>query len=253
MLAALPGGKHHRGVLDRRVPGCLGDQPVFLDQPCSRGQVAGQDVDSGQVAERELEVHERACVPRDLYLAGVKGMPGFEVPQLEGDDAAGSTGGKPELATVFSGAGAQGQEHLKCVGQRRGGRLISLRVSQRDRVEQDIDRAWRLRPGRRGPCRQGRLAHAARPVQITRPQRGPKCFQVCRAGQRGVDGLEAPGRAEQHPRRARAAHLVESDLSAQVLHLRRRERVQRSGLGRDQQAQRRVQRARVPFAPRRRK
>ena len=73
-----------------------------------------------------------------------------------------------------------------------------------------------------------------------------------RAGQPGVDRLEAPGRAEQQPGRVAAAALVKGDLPAQQLHLRGLQRVERIGLDGDQQPQGRIQRAGVAFGPRRR-
>ena len=55
----------------------------------------------------------------------------------------------------------------------------------------------------------------------------------------------------EQPRRLAGAALVEGDLAAQLLDLRRLQRVDRAGLDRDQQLQRRVERAGVALRPRR--
>ena len=56
------------------------------------------------------------------------------------------------------------------------------------------------------------------------------------ARQRGIDRLEAAGRAQQQPRRVAAAALVESDLSAQALQLGGLQCIQRASLDGDQQS-----------------
>ena len=69
------------------------------------------------------------------------------------------------------------------------------------------------------------------------------------AGQTHIDRLELPGCAEQQPGRVAAAVLVEGDLTAQAFHLRGLACVHRSGLGRDQQPQRRIQLTSPAFGP----
>ena len=69
LLPAPPGREHHRGIRNGRVPGRLRDQVIFFDQPRRRGQLAGENVGSGQVVERERQVHERAGVAGELDLA----------------------------------------------------------------------------------------------------------------------------------------------------------------------------------------
>ena len=107
--------------------------------------------------------------------------------------------------------------------------------------------------GRRGARGLGGLPHAPGDVQvaahIAASQRASRCVSRASAG---VERLEAPGRAEQQPGRVAAAALVQGDLPAQVLHLRGLQLVQRAGLDRDQQPQRRIQRASVAFGPGRR-
>jgi len=72
------------------------------------------------------------------------------------------------------------------------------------------------------------------------------------AGQADVERLKAPCRAEQQPGGVGAAALVKGDLPAQVLHLGGPQLIQRAGLDRDQQPQRRIQCAGVAFGPGRR-
>ena len=64
-------------------------------------------------------------------------------------------------------------------------------------------------------------------------------------------GVEAPRRADEQPRGLADAALVEGDLAPQLLDLRGLQRVDRPGLDRDQQLQRRVERAGVALRPRR--
>jgi hypothetical protein len=145
--------------------------------------------------------------------------------------------------------GVQGYKQLQCPGQRRRSRRVPLRQPQRERVEHDVDRARRVGTGRRGPGGLGRLPHAARPLQIAGHQRGSERIQVHLAGQAGIERLKQPGRAQQQPGCVAAAVLVRRDLAAQALHLRGLVRVQRSGLGRDQQPQRRIRLPGLAFGP----
>jgi hypothetical protein len=97
----------------------------------------------------------------------------------------------------------------------------------------------------------GRLPHAAGAAQVARPHRGHECFQVRLAGQAGVERVEQPGRAEQEPGCGGAALLVKGDQPAQALHLCGAQRVRRSGPGRDQQRQSRIEGTRVMLGLRR--
>ena len=63
----------------------------------------------------------------------------------------------------------------------------------------------------------------------------------------GVERVESPGRADEQPGRLAGPALVERDLTAQLLDLRRLQRVDGAGLGRDQQLERVVERSCVPF------
>jgi hypothetical protein len=68
----------------------------------------------------------------------------------------------------------------------------------------------------------------------------------------GVQRLEPPGRAEQQPTGVAGSSLVKCDLSAQAIQLCGPQRVRWPGLDRDQQSERRVERAGVEFGPGRR-
>ena len=193
-----------------------------------------------EAVKRELQLNEGAHVAGYLNLAGGQGIPGLEVPQLQRDDGAGSPSGEPEPAPGFADIGVQADKQLKRPGQSRRRRRVPLCHPQRDRVEQDVDRARRVGAGRRSPCGLGRLPHTAGPAEMAGEHRGPERLQVRLAGRGGVERLSKPGRAQQQPGGVATAAPVEGDLPAQELHLHGLACVQRPGFGRDQQPQRRV-------------
>jgi hypothetical protein len=84
-------------------------------------------------------------------------------------------------------------------------------------------------------------------VEVTGPYRSPKRLQVRLARQPGVEWLKAPGGAKEEARRVAAAPLHQGDLTAQLLDFGDPQRVRRSSLDRDQQPERRIQRAGVAF------
>ena len=191
-LLAAPGREHHLGIRNRRVPGRLRDQAILFDQLRRRGQLAGEKVGPGEEVERELQVHERARVAGELNLASGQGMPGLGVPQLEGDDGAGSGTGEPEPAADLVGADVRGENQLECSGQRRRGRRVSLRQPQS-----------RTR-------RAGRRPHAAgrdRAARRARPRRPPARRRGC-PGRRPTSRPRAPPGASRAPSRRRAARGV---------------------------------------------
>ncbi len=159
----------------------------LVEQLGRRGHLAGQKIGYSQVVERELQVHEGTGVAGGLSLAGGEGMPGLEVPQLYGDEAAAAPGAdQPEPAAGLAGAGVQGEQQLERPGERGYGGCISLGVTQRERVEQDVGRARRVWSGRRGERGLGRLPHAAGAAQVAGPLRGHERFQVRLTGQAGI-------------------------------------------------------------------
>ncbi len=115
-LPAAPGRQHHLGIRNRRVPGRLGDQAIFFEQPGRCRQLAGDNVGRGKDVERELQVHQRTGLASEPDLASGHRMPGVEVPQLKGDDGAGPSASEPEPAAGFVGAGVQSQNQLKGPG-----------------------------------------------------------------------------------------------------------------------------------------
>ena len=58
----------------------LRDQVIFFNEPRRYSQLSGENVRSGQVVERERQVHERASVAGELDLANGQGTPGLEIP-----------------------------------------------------------------------------------------------------------------------------------------------------------------------------
>ena len=189
LLPAAPGREHHRGIRNRRVPGRLRDQAIFFDQPLPLWQLAGEKVDSGELAERELQVYEGAGVAGELNLAGGQGMPGLEVPQLEGDDAAHSRRRSHSQRPTSPSADVQGEKQLERPGQRRRGRCVPLRVP-----------AARTR-------RAGRRPHAAardRAARRARPRPPPARRRGCR-DRRPTSRPRAPPGASRGPGRRRAA------------------------------------------------
>ena len=171
-------------------------------------------------------------------------MKGFGIPQLDGDDDAGSSAGEPERAAGLVVGDVQGQEQIECSGQRRRGGGVSIGHPHREPVEQDVDRTRRFGAGGRCTRSLGRLQQSARDFQIA-GHRGPERLEVRLARQSGVERLEVSGRAHEQPAGVAAAALLKSDLPAQALHLGGSQGVERAGLDRDQQAECRVERAGV--------
>ena len=175
-LLAAPGRKDHLGVRDRRVPGRLRDQAILLDRQRRRGELARDEMGSGDEVQREAQLHERARVAGDLCLASGQDMPGLGVPQLERDDDAGSGPGEPEPAAGLVGGDLPCEDQLECPGQRRRGRRVAVRQLDRQAVEQDVDGPRRVGAGRRRPGGLGGLAQGA--VQVARPHRGHERLEV---------------------------------------------------------------------------
>ena len=177
LFLAPPGREHHLGIGNRRIPGRLRYQMIFFDQPRCRGQLAGENMGPGQVVERKRQVRERTPFARELDLADRQGMPGLEVPQLHGDDLADPPAGEPQPVARFAGADVQRENHLERPVKGGGGRRVSLRQPQCDRVQQDINRTRRAGTKRCGARSPGRFAHDGT-ADVVNPHRGPKGFQV---------------------------------------------------------------------------
>ena len=148
-------------------------------------------------------------------------------------------------------AGVERENRLERPGQRGGGGRVSRGHPQRDRVEQDVDRARRRRSGRCRARGLGRLPDLGMPMSLAHiaATRASRC--AARAIPASACCRRRAALSSSRPRVVAAA-LVKGDLPAQQLHLRGLLRVERVGLDGGQQAQRRVQRAGVAFRPRRR-
>ena len=170
-------------------------------------------VASGKKAECELQLHERPRVSRELRLASGQDMEGFGVPQLDGDDDAGSSTGEREPAAGFVVGDVQSEKQLECAGKRRCGRCVSVRQPHRERVEQDVDRTRRLGTGGRCARGLGGLQHTAGDIQVI-GHRGAERLEVRLACQVGVERLEASGCAHEQPAGIAAASLLQRDLPA---------------------------------------
>ena len=177
-------------------------------------------------------------------------MPGVGVPQLEGDRlghlAPASQSDRPTSSLPTSCASSSSSARVK----RGRGRLVALRQPDRERVEQHVHRARPVRD-RPGAARAASAAasSAAGGIEIIRPQRRHERLQVRLAGQANVKRRQASGGAQQQRSRVAAALLLQRDLPAQVLRLRRRVGVQLLSLECDQQPERRVERAGIPLRP----
>ena len=175
----------------------------------------------GEELERELQPHERAHLAGHADLALGQDMPGVGIPQLERGDRAGSGTGEPGPATDVAGS-LQRDDGLEGSAQGGGRGRVALRHPGRERVEQQIHRAGRVRPGRSGARRFGCLQQAA-----PGPHRRAERLEVGHARLLGVERLEAPRRADEQLCRLPHAALVEGDLSPQLLDLCDLQRVDR--------------------------
>jgi hypothetical protein len=249
ILVTLEGGLHHGGVRHWRIAGRLRDQPVFVNQCGSLGQLTGEQVVVGEEVQRELQLDECTCLAGEFDLAGSEHLAGVEVPDLGGDHATGPVVDEPEQAPDILGSQIQAANDLQRVGQGRRGGRISLGEPHRERVQHNVDGAGRM--ASRG-CRAGRLGrrgHAIRHPGPAGPDGGRKRLQMRLARNLGPERSEAPGRVEEQPSGVATAALVEGDLSAQVFHLGTAQGVGRSGVDGKQQALRGLQRAGVALRP----
>ena len=117
-------------------------------------------------------------------------------------------------------------------------------------VEQRVGR--RRRALRRGRAQRGLGdgPRSGRAVPAACPHRGPERLEVRLASQAGGHRLESSGRVGQTPRRLVQAELVEGDLSMQHLDAGAPELVERLGVERAEQSQRRVERTGIALGGR---
>ena len=194
-------------------------------QRLRRGELAGENVDARSQVERQRQDGQRAGVAGELDLSGGEHEPAFVVPQIHGGAAREPQPADPVLAGELVGA-----ERPQCPLQHRRSGGIPLRVQHRKPVEEKI---WRSRWFRRRgcpACRIRRLAHAVAGAQATGGDRRGQRLQIGHARNAGIERLEPFGRLEQQGWGVSATVDGELDLTAQQLHLRALELVQRSGL-----------------------
>jgi hypothetical protein len=160
LLLAPPRRKEHRVRGDRRGRGRLCDQPLLFNEPCRRAQLTLHDVRRGQPQHSGPQLHEGARIASYLSLASGQGMQCLPVAPLHGDAHAGSASGEKAPAAGLASAGVQGEEKLKSLAERRGGRRVSVGQQQCERVEHDVHRPRGIRSGRCGAGGLGRLPRA---------------------------------------------------------------------------------------------
>ena len=131
-------------------------------------------------------------------------------------------------------------ERVERPPERRHAGRVALGEPRRQAVEEQVDRAWRLRCRRRSPSGLGSLADARLVAEATGEHRRRHRLEMGLASHRGVERLEAPGGIEQQRRSVAAARAGERDLRAQPLQPRALKLVERGKLGGRQQLERRV-------------
>ena len=131
-------------------------------------------------------------------------------------------------------------ERVERLPERRHTGRVALGEPRRQAVEEQVDRAWRLRRRRRSLSGLGSLADARLVAEATGVHRRRHRLEMGLASHRGVERLEAPGGIEQQRRSVAAARAGEHDLRAQPLQPRALKLVERGKLGGRQQLERRV-------------
>ena len=149
----------------------------------------------------------------------------------------------PEPAQPLFSGDIHAAEGAYRLPEHRHRRWVALSYHQRQAVQQQIGRACGPRRRGRGTCGRGYFPHTAAKGQAAREQRGGQRLQVGLARQPHVERLELPGRLQQQRGRVAAAAGRERDLPAQQIGPGALKLVQRPGLGRGQQRQRRIERA----------
>ena len=180
-------------------------------------------------------------------------MPGLGVPQLECDDGAGSGPGEPEPAADLVGADVPREHQLECPGQRRRGRRVAVRQADRQarRAGRRLpaagrDRAARPARPRRPPARRRGSSRSPAHIAATSASRCVSRARPASSGSKRLAALSSSRPASLPrccsnaicPRRCSTSAVCRASSGA--------------GLDRDQQAQRRVERAGIALRPGRR-
>ncbi len=191
------------------------------------------------------QVHERARVAGELCLDSGQGMPGFGVPQLEGDDGDRPSTGEPAPEVGFVVGDVQRETQLERSGQQRRGRRVARRsTAVRNAVEQDVNRTRRVGTEGRGARGLGRRRRSSpgsprSPAHIA----AQSASRYVARARSASSGLQAPGRAEQQPGRVAGRVAAPTRSVRAAAPPRQPQGVERPGLDRDQQPQGRIQRA----------
>ena len=116
------------------------------------------------------------------------------VPQLEGDDLAGSSPGEPAPGPTSSAVTSRVRSRSSARVRAGAAAAYPSVKAQGERAEQDVHSTRWLGAGRRGARGLGRLPHPRWPVQVARPHRGPRASRRvsrARAGSKGCGRLAA--------------------------------------------------------------
>ena len=192
-------------------------------------------VERGEIVGHVREQVERAGVACDAHPARREHVPELVVPEILGEAA-----GQPQPAHVARRQSLHVAEPIERLTERRQTGRVALGEPRRQGVEEQVDRAWRLRCRRRSLSRLGNLANPWPVAEAAGEHRRRNRLEMGLASQRAVERFEAPGGIEQQGRRVAAARAGERDLRAQALQPRALKLVERGKLGGRQQLERRV-------------
>ena len=197
-------------------------------------------------------MHERTCAAGELDLPRGQGVPGVEVPQLQGDDLADLAAGEPR-ASGRPRAGLTSRSTTSW-SARSGPRAASAYpIVSRSATASSRTSTARCGPGPGGAARAASAASRTPPgmpmslAQMAAP-RASRCAVRARPTSTASSRRAAPS---SNGAASVAAPLVKGDLPAQLLHLRDLQLVQWAGLDRDQQPQGRIQAPGIALGPRR--
>ena len=171
-------------------------------------------------------------------------MEGLDIPQLEGNDRAGSVADERQRATDILVGDIRCQQELKPAGERRRRSRVPVGQAGRERVEQNISRPRRGGAGSRRPRGLGDRPRAARDFEVS-DHRASERLEIRLARQLGVKRLEASRRAGQQAPGVVAALLLQRDSAPQKLGARAPQLVERPGFDLYQERERSVECARV--------
>ena len=189
-----PGREPHRGVADRRAARRGGDPPFLVQRRLGRGQLAAQDVRAGDEVQRELQLHQRPVLTRDLDLAGGERVGGVGVGQLQRDRPGATEPREPEPLAEPAGRRLQRQHRVQRGAQRRRARHRAVGEPDGQPVEEQV---LRLGAGRQTSRLFGRRADR---VGIVGPDRRAQRLEIDHAI-RGRRALLSSNRAASPYRR----------------------------------------------------